>query len=155
MDIGLWIFSARRVPNVSEASLKSLLSNIMDALCYTTTPSGGSRPRPRSGPDSRLVGNPSLRPLTSVLNVNAERHRIALTRGISLRIAECECFFVGLSTRTNQQGIAMLRKALQAYGYEVVAIPMKGILHLKSVCTALDDHTVLVNPRHFDTAEFF
>ena len=25
--------------------------------------------------DSRLVGNPSLRPLTSVLNVNAERHR--------------------------------------------------------------------------------
>ena|SRR5437762_9560117 len=146
MDIGLWIYSARRVPNVSEASLKSLLSNIMDALCYTTTPSGGSRPRPRSGPDSRLVGNPSLRPLTSVLNVNAERHRIAL---------ECECFFVGLSTRTNQQGIAMLRKALQAYGYEVVAIPMKGILHLKSVCTALDDHTVLVNPRHFDTAEFF
>src|SRR6266700_210047 len=40
------------------------------------------------------------------------------------------------------------------YGYEVVAIPMKGVLHLKSVCTALDDHTVLVNPRHFDTAEF-
>ena len=75
MDIGLWIYSARRVPNVSEASLKSLLSNIMDWLCYTTTPSGGSRPRPRSGPDSRLVGNPSLRPLTSVLNVNAERHR--------------------------------------------------------------------------------
>src|SRR5205809_6795932 len=34
------------------------------------------------------------------------------------------------------------------------AIPMKGVLHLKSVCTALDDHTVLVNPRHFDTAEF-
>ncbi len=48
----------------------------------------------------------------------------------------------------------MLRKALQAYGYEVVAIPMKGVLHLKSVCSALDDHTVLVNPRHFDTAEF-
>jgi len=57
MNIGLWIYIARRVPNVSEASLKSLLSNIMDALCYTTTPSGGS---PRSGPESRLVGNPSL-----------------------------------------------------------------------------------------------
>jgi len=61
---------------------------------------------------------------------------------------------VGVSTRTNQQGIEMLRKALKAYGYEVVAIPMNGALHLKSVCTALDDHTVLVNPRHFDTAEF-
>ena len=30
MDIGLWIYSARRVPNLSEASLKSLPSNIMD-----------------------------------------------------------------------------------------------------------------------------
>ena len=47
--------------------------------------------------------------------------------------------FVGVSTRTNQQGIEMLRKALKPYGYEVLAIPMKGALHLKSVCTALDD----------------
>ena len=62
--------------------------------------------------------------------------------------------FVGVSTRTNQQGIEMLRKALKPYGYEVLAIPMKGALHLKSVCTALDDHTVLADPRHFDSAEF-
>jgi dimethylargininase len=60
---------------------------------------------------------------------------------------------VGVSTRTNQQGIEMLRTALKAYGYEVVAIPMKGALHLKSVCTALDDHTVLADPRHFDAGE--
>jgi len=61
--------------------------------------------------------------------------------------------YVGVSTRTNQQGIKMLRKALKAYGYKVIAIPMKGTLHLKSVCTALDDHTVLADPRHFDSAE--
>jgi len=60
---------------------------------------------------------------------------------------------VGVSTRTNQQGIEMLRKVLKAYGYEVVAIPMKGALHLKSVCTGLDDHTVLADPRHFDAGE--
>ena len=62
--------------------------------------------------------------------------------------------FVGLSSRTNQQGIETLQKALKAYRYEVIAIPMKGALHLKSVCTALDDHTVLADPRHFDTTEF-
>ena len=62
--------------------------------------------------------------------------------------------FVGLSTRTNQQGIETLQTALKAYGYEVIAIPMKGALHLKSVCTALDDHTVLADPRHFDATEF-
>jgi dimethylargininase len=62
--------------------------------------------------------------------------------------------FVGVSTRTNRQGIEMLRKALKPYGYQVLAIAMKGALHLKSVCTALDDHTVLADPRHFDSAQF-
>jgi dimethylargininase len=62
--------------------------------------------------------------------------------------------FVGLSTRTNEQGIEMLRQAVANYRYEVIAIPMREALHLKSVCTALDDHTVLADPRYFDTAEF-
>ena len=62
--------------------------------------------------------------------------------------------FVGLSTRTNEQGIEMLRNAVKDYGYEVIGIPVTGALHLKSVCTALDDHTVLADPRHFDEADF-
>jgi dimethylargininase len=62
--------------------------------------------------------------------------------------------FVGVSTRTNKQGIEMLRKALKAYGYKVIPIPVKGALHLKSVCTALDDHTVLTDSRYFDKDEF-
>jgi dimethylargininase len=62
--------------------------------------------------------------------------------------------FVGLTTRTNEQGIGMLRNAVKEYGYEVIAIPTPGALHLKSVCTALDDHTVLADPRHFDGSGF-
>jgi dimethylargininase len=36
----------------------------------------------------------------------------------------------------------------------VIPIPVKGALHLKSVCTALDDHTVLTDSRYFDKDEF-
>lgn len=48
----------------------------------------------------------------------------------------------------------MLREALKAYEYEVVGVPMKGALHLKSVCTALDDRTLLSDTRYFDAAGF-
>jgi dimethylargininase len=61
--------------------------------------------------------------------------------------------FVGISTRTNQRGMEMLRAATQTYGYEVVGIAMKRALHLKSVCTAIDDDTVLADKRYFDSAE--
>ena len=61
--------------------------------------------------------------------------------------------FVGASVRSNAPGIEMLRSALAPYGYNVIAVPMQGALHLKSVCTALDDETVVADPRHVD-AEF-
>jgi dimethylargininase len=60
---------------------------------------------------------------------------------------------VGISTRTNRQGIEILRKVVKPYGYEVLAIPLRGALHLKSVCTSVDDHTLLANPRHFDSGQ--
>jgi len=62
--------------------------------------------------------------------------------------------FVGLTTRTNEQGIAMMRAALQPYGYNVISVPIDGALHLKSICTALDDRTLVADPRHFDSALF-
>jgi len=62
--------------------------------------------------------------------------------------------FVGLTTRTNEQGIAMMRVALQPYGYKVIAVPIDGALHLKSICTALDDRTLLADTRRFDSSFF-
>jgi dimethylargininase len=62
--------------------------------------------------------------------------------------------FVGQSTRTNEQGIEALRRLIQPYGYEVIAVPVLGCLHLKSGCTALDDRTLLVNSSWIDLAPF-
>lgn len=51
--------------------------------------------------------------------------------------------YVGLSSRTNEQGIAQLTALLQPLRYSVVTVPVTKALHLKSAVTALPDGTVL------------
>ena len=57
---------------------------------------------------------------------------------------------VGLTGRTNAEGIAQLRAALAPHGYTVEAAEVTGCLHLKTAVTAIDDRTVLVNPAWID-----
>lgn len=57
---------------------------------------------------------------------------------------------VGLSSRTNRAGVAALGEIARPFGYGVVAVPVRGCLHLKTACTALDDRRLLVNPAWLD-----
>jgi dimethylargininase len=52
----------------------------------------------------------------------------------------------GLSSRTNEAGIAALSDVVAPFGYSVHAVRVTGCLHLKSACTALLDGRLLVNP---------
>jgi len=51
--------------------------------------------------------------------------------------------YAGLGGRTNQAGIDQLRRYLAPLGAEVVAVPVRKVLHLKSAVTALPDGTVI------------
>ena len=53
--------------------------------------------------------------------------------------------FVGLSRRTNREGIAQLSEMLGARGYRVETVEVRGCLHLKSACSFIGNETVLVN----------
>lgn len=72
-------------------------------------------------------------------------------------------FYVGVSTRTNRDGISQLRKILEPYDYQVVAVEVTGCLHLKTACTYLNRGTILANPswanlaplRDFEIVETF
>lgn len=55
--------------------------------------------------------------------------------------------FVGRSGRTNQVGIDQLARALAPFGYTTRAVDVRHCLHLKSAATALDDETLLIDPR--------
>lgn len=62
--------------------------------------------------------------------------------------------FVGLSTRTDADGLAALAAALRPHGYSVEGVPVPGALHLKTAVTALDAETLAINPRWVDPAAF-
>ena len=62
--------------------------------------------------------------------------------------------YVGLTARTNEDGIRQLKNIVAPFGYEVIAVRVTGCLHLKSAVTHLGDNTLLANRDWFDTAPF-
>ncbi len=62
--------------------------------------------------------------------------------------------FVGLTARTNEEGIRQLRAIVQGYGYEVIAVAVTGCLHLKSAVTHLGGNVLLGNREWFDAKPF-
>jgi dimethylargininase len=58
--------------------------------------------------------------------------------------------FVGISARSNPEGIRQLAVILEHYGYDLAAIRVNGCLHLKSAVTTLGRDTLLANRSWFD-----
>ena len=106
------------------------------------------------------MGAPSRRPESESLAAALAAHRDlvrlpppgTLDGGDVLRLGRT--LFVGLSTRTDRQGMAALRERVEPWGYSVQPVPVRGCLHLKSACTDLGRNTLLVNPAWVDAALF-
>ena len=62
--------------------------------------------------------------------------------------------FVGLSTRTNEEGARQLARFVQPFGYTVRCLWVRGCLHLKSAVTPLDENRVLHNPDWVEASGF-
>jgi len=58
--------------------------------------------------------------------------------------------YVGFTARSNPEGIRQLAVILNAYGYDLIAVPVTGCLHLKSAVTHLGRNTMLANRAWFD-----
>ena len=90
--------------------------------------------------------------IESVLGYYRDIQRIRLPAtlegGDVLRIGKK--IFVGISPRTNMPGFESIKEILEPFGYEVIPVAVTGCLHLKSACIAVDDQTVLVNPKWLD-----
>jgi len=63
-------------------------------------------------------------------------------------------FFIGLTGRTDSEGIAAFAGLVAPHGYSVQAVPVADGLHLKSVVNALTDDTLLVAQALADRPEF-
>ena len=61
--------------------------------------------------------------------------------------------YVGLSARTNREGVEQLATILRPYDYQIRAVRFDGCLHLKSACTYVGRGTLLINRAWLDPGE--
>jgi dimethylargininase len=62
--------------------------------------------------------------------------------------------FIGLSGRTNEEGVRQVQAVLEPLGYAVTAVPVKGCLHLKSAVGRVAPDTLLINRCWVDGTAF-
>jgi dimethylargininase len=104
-------------------------------------------------------GAPSRRgETTSVAHVLGEYRRVAciqapatLDGGDVLVVGRR--VYVGVSGRTNREGVRQLAQLLAPHGYDVAGLDVRGCLHLKSAVTAAADDAVVANPAWVNVGE--
>lgn len=116
---------------------------VLDEVAVMTRPGAPSRRAEGAAVAAALA---PLRPLARIAEPGT------LDGGDVMRVGRT--LYVGASARSNAAGTEQLREALAAHGYRVERVPMQGCLHLKSAVTALDDDTLLIQPRWVDPAHF-
>lgn len=57
---------------------------------------------------------------------------------------------VGESTRTNHDGVQALAALVARFGYTVTSVAVRGVLHLKSAASVVDDETMIAYPDSVD-----
>ena len=106
------------------------------------------------------LGTPSRRPEAASLASALAHYRklayitvpAAMEGGDLLRIGKR--IYVGLSRRTNEEGIRQLTALLAPYDYEIISVSVTGCLHLKSAVTSLGNDTLLANRAWFQNDLF-
>jgi dimethylargininase len=105
------------------------------------------------GTESRRPEGASLaRALSKFRNLEYVTLPGTLEGGDILRIGRK--LFVGITKRSNADGIRQLAAILKPHHYEVISVPVTGCLHLKSAVTFLGRQTLLANRGWFDPAPF-
>lgn len=116
---------------------------VLDEVAIITRPGAESR-RPEREAVAAVLSE--YRPLQSIAAPGT------LDGGDVLRLGRT--LYVGLSTRTNEDGARQLARHIEPFGYGVELIQMAGCLHLKSAATAIDADHVLCNPDWIDPRAF-
>jgi len=142
-ELGCQVVTLPAEPELPDSVFVEDTAVVVDELAVLTRPGAESR-RPETA---------------SVARVLAQYRRLAaiqppgtLEGGDVLRLERR--VLVGLSGRSNREGIDQLRALLEPHGYTVEPVSVGGCLHLKSAVTQVAPETVLLNPTWVDAAPF-
>lgn len=108
---------------------------VLDELAIITRPGAASR---RAETDAVVKALMIYKDLEQINSTGT------LDGGDVLRVGRT--LYVGKSCRSSAVGISLLREIVKPYGYEVISVPVKGCLHLKSAVTQVAENRLLINP---------
>jgi dimethylargininase len=140
-ELGVEVISLPPEPNHPDAVFVEDTAVVVDEVAVVPTMGALSRRREVETIAPVLAG---YRPLAFI------NHAGTLEGGDVVIIGRT-CY-VGVSTRTNLEGVAQLRGFLAPYDYEVIAVEVKHCLHLTTGCTYIGRDTVLANTSWVDVS---
>jgi dimethylargininase len=133
-DLGASVISLPAEPGLPDAVFVEDPAIVLDEVAVITRMGAASR---RREAESLAAALSQYRPL----------HRIGspgtLEGGDVMRVGRQ--LFVGVSDRTNPEGVRQLDVAVRPFGYEVQPVPVSGCMHLKTGCCYLGDGAILAN----------
>ncbi len=135
-SLGARVIRAPEEPTLPDAVFVEDTALVLDDVAIITRPGAPSR-------------RPEIESMARVLSAYRSLQRIqppgTLDGGDVMAVGRK--IYVGLSSRTNHEGIAQLDTHLSVWGYEVIPVPVTGCLHLKSAVTQAADNLLLINDR--------
>jgi dihydropteroate synthase len=141
---GAQVITLPRIDELPDSVFVEDTAIVLDELVVLTRP----------GVESRLAEVEAIEP--EIARIRRKIVRIeppaTLEGGDVMRVGRA--LFVGLSTRTNWEGFTALRELVKPHGYHLYPIMLFDCLHLKTGCTALNNHTILANPDFVDMDSF-
>jgi len=142
-SLGCRVESLPSEPELPDAVFVEDIAIVLDEVAVITRPGAESR-RPEI--PSVVSALQVYRPLVSIVTPGT------LDGGDVLLLDKT--LYVGISSRSNLAGIEQLRALLESYGYDVLAVPLTGCLHLKSAVTQIGKGHLLLNPHWISPADF-
>jgi dimethylargininase len=137
--LGVHVISLPAEPDLPDAVFVEDTAVVVDEIAVIAAPRLESRQREVASVEAALSPYRPLRYINGTARLEG---------GDVLHIGRS--VYVGLTQRTNREGVAQLADLLQPYGYQVEPIPIQGCLHLKTACTYLGQNTLLANRAWID-----
>jgi len=142
-SFGAAVVRVPAAPELPDAVFVEDTALVLDEVAVITRPGAASRQAETEPVAQVLAGYRALLRLEAPATLDG---------GDVLRVGRT--LFVGLSSRTNRDGIDRLRALVSPLGYQVVPVELADCLHLKSAVTEIADRLLLMNPRWVSPGAF-
>jgi dimethylargininase len=141
--LGCRIVEVDAAPALPDSVFVEDTAVVLDELAIITRPGAVSRRPEGAAVEHALTG------WRTVARIEAPG---TLDGGDVLRIGRT--VYVGTTARSNAQGISQLERIVARFGYRVVAVPVRGCLHLKSAVTCVAPDALLLNAEWIDAGHW-